>query len=347
MIIMAEITTKTQMEKIRGFEKGFMAIHLINLGDKLGIWEALNKNKAGLTTAELASQLHLHEPYLKFWCQTAYHMEILDSDGDGRFRLQPFLEEILGDKSHVRNYLANISADVDLIGKGMMDQGVGCFQTGDSLKSFADFESSRMAYATTKNIYLAFLFMILPKHEWLNNLLKEGVRVLDVGCGDGSLVIQLAQAFPQSRFVGINPDGYGIEMARAAINELGLGDRVSVEQVGGETLTYKDEFDLVSMVVTLHEIFPPFRKAAMEKVYQALKPGGTLLILDFPYPSKLEDFRNPMYDYAILDQFYEMCIGTIHLNVEEQNDLIRQVGFNSLNRVSIGKGMFDFVTAKK
>src|SRR4030042_2022074 len=291
MIIMAEITTKTQMEKIRGFEKGFMAIHLINLGDKLGIWEALNKNKAGLTTAELASQLHLHEPYLKFWCQTAYHMEILDSDGDGRFRLQPFLEEILGDKSHVRNYLANISADVDLIGKGMMDQ--------------------------------------------------------EVGCGDGSLVIQLAQAFPQSRFVGINPDGYGIEMARAAINELGLGDRVSVEQVGGETLTYKDEFDLVSMVVTLHEIFPPFRKAAMEKVYQALKPGGTLLILDFPYPSKLEDFRNPMYDYAILDQFYEMCIGTIHLNVEEQNDLIRQVGFNSLNRVSIGKGMFDFVTAKK
>jgi hypothetical protein len=53
------------------------------------------------------------------------------------------------------------------------------------------------------------------------------------------------------------------------------------------------------------------------------------------------------HDYAILDQFYEMFIGTVHLNVEEQNELIRQVGFDSLNRVSIGKGMFDFVTAKK
>ena len=344
---MAEITPKTQMEKIRGFEKGFMAIHLINLGNKLGIWEALNKNKTGLTTTELAAQLHLYEPYLKFWCQTAYNMEILDSDGDGRFRLQSFLDEILGDKSHVRNYLANIAVVVDQVGKGMVDLGVGCFRTGEIVRAYTDFESSRMTYATTKNIYLAFLFMILPKHEWLNNLMKEGVRFLDVGCGDGSLVIQLALAFPQSRFVGINPDGYGIEMARAAIVELGLGDRVSVEQVGGEALTYKDEFDLISMVVALHEILPPFRKTAMEKVYQALKPGGTLLILDFPYPSKLEDFRNPMYDYGILDQFYEMCIGTVHLNVEEQDYLLNQVDFKDLKRVAIGKGMFDFITATK
>jgi SAM-dependent methyltransferase len=344
-----EITPKTQMEKIRRFEKGFMALHLINLGDKLGILEALHKNKEGLTVPDLAAQLHLHEPYLKFWCQTAYHMEILDSDGDGRFRFQPFLDEILGDRNHVRNYLANIAMDVDLIGKAMMDQGVGCFRTGEPMKAYTDFESSQMTYAMTKNIYLIFLFMILPKHEWLNNLLKEGGKVLDVGCGDGSLVTQLAQAFPLNRFVGINPDKYGIEMARAAIAELGLEDRVSVEQFGGEALTYKGEFDLISLVVTLHEILPPFRKAVMEKVYQGLKPGGTLLILDMPYPSKLEDFRNPMHNYAILDQFYEMFIGTIHLNVEEQNDLIQQVGLNNLNRtrVSFGSGMFDFITAKK
>jgi SAM-dependent methyltransferase len=274
-------------------------------------------------------------------------MEILDSDGNGRFRLQSFLDEILGDKSHVRNYLANIATVVNLIGKGLMDQGVGCFRTGEPVKAYTDFESSRMVYAQTKNIYLAFLFMILPKHEWLNNLLKEGVRFLDVGCGDGSLIIQLAQAFPQSQFIGINQDGYGIEMARAAIAESGLRDRVSVEQVGGEALTFKEEFDLISMVVTLHEVLPPFRKAAMEKVYQSLKPGGTLLILDLPYPSKLEDFRNPMYDYAILDQFYEMCIGTVHLNVEEQDYLLHQVGFKDLKRVAIGKGMFDFITAIK
>jgi ubiquinone/menaquinone biosynthesis C-methylase UbiE len=343
---MEEVTAKTQMEKIRRFEKGFMAMHLINLGEKVGILEELNKYSAGLTTADLAARLQLHEPYLKTWCQTAYHLEILDCDDQRRFRLQPFLNEILGDKNHVRNYLANIAIDVDLSGSSI-DQAFHFFRTGEVIKGYTNPEVSKMLYATTKNIYLAFLFMILPKNEQLKNLFNDGIKLLDIGCGDGSLIIQLAQAFPQSRFVGINPDGNGIEMANATIAQQSLKDRVSVEHIGGEAITYKDEFDLISMVVTLHEIIPGIRKTVMEKAYQALKTGGSLLILDFPYPSKLEDFRNPIYDYGILDQFYESCIGTVHLNVEEQNNLIRQVGFNNINRLTIGKGMFDFITASK
>ena len=103
---MEEVSTKTQMAKIRNFEKGFMATHLINLGAKLGIFEILNENKKGLTVPEMASRLGLHEPYLKIWCQTAYNFEILDGDEQGRFMLQPFLNEILGDKNHFRSYLA-------------------------------------------------------------------------------------------------------------------------------------------------------------------------------------------------------------------------------------------------
>jgi hypothetical protein len=34
--IMEEVSTKTQMAKIRNFERGFMATHLINIGDKVG-----------------------------------------------------------------------------------------------------------------------------------------------------------------------------------------------------------------------------------------------------------------------------------------------------------------------
>ena len=105
---MQEVSSKTQMAKIRNFEKGFMATHLINIGAKAGIFEALNENKDGLTIPELASKLGLHEPYLKIWCQTAYHFEILDGDENGRFSLQPFLDEILGDKSHFKNYLTSL-----------------------------------------------------------------------------------------------------------------------------------------------------------------------------------------------------------------------------------------------
>jgi ubiquinone/menaquinone biosynthesis C-methylase UbiE len=343
---MEEISSKTQMAKIRNFEKGFIATHLVNLGAKLGIFEALNENQDGLTLPVLAAKLGIHEPYLKIWCQTAYHFEILDSDGKGRFMLQPYLDEILGDKNHFRNYLANIAMDVDLIGEGFRGSA-GAFRTGNPFPIYDTAEFSEMVYESTKNIALAFLFMIFPKNEHLKQMIEKGIRFLDIGCGNGSLVIQLAQAFGNSTFVGIGPDANGIKSAKSTISELELEGRVSVEHLGGEKLPYQDEFDMISMVVTLHEIPPAVRKETVENAYRALKQDGYLLVLDFPYPSQFEDFRNPMYNYGILDQFYEICAGSVHLTVEEQNDLLTAAGFKDIQRTPVGRGMFDFITAGK
>jgi len=344
---MEEVSSKTQMAKIRSFERGFMATHLINIGHKVGVFEKLNEKKEeGSTVAELASELGVHEPYLKFWCQTAYHFELLNCDDQGKYKLQPFLDEILGDKSHFRNYLANITMDVDLLGTGLVEAHE-YFKTGKTIESFNEPEISRIAYETTNNIYLAFLFMILPKNEHLKEQLDRGIKFLDIGCGNGSLIIQFANAFPNSKFVGISPDVYGIDTAKDKIAELGLEERVSVEAIGGENLTYKDGFDMVSMVVTLHEISPDIRESVVEKTYQALKSGGYIMILDFPYPSNFKDLRNPIYEYAILDQFYETAMGTVHLNNNEQNELLTKTGFRDIQRMPVGKGMFDFITAVK
>jgi ubiquinone/menaquinone biosynthesis C-methylase UbiE len=343
---MEEISAKTQMAKIRNFEKGFIATHLVNLGAKLGIFEALNENKDGLTLPVLAAKLGVHEPYLKIWCQTAYHFEILDSDEKGRYILQPYLDEILGDKNHFRNYLANIVMDVDLIGEGFRGSA-GAFRTGNPYPIYSSPEFSEMVYESTKNIALAFLFMIFPKNEHLKQLLEKGIRFLDIGCGNGSLIIQLAQAFGNSTFVGIGPDVNGIQSAKSTISQLELDGRVSVEYLGGEKLPYKDDFEMVSMVVTLHEIPPAVRKKAVKNAYRALKPDGHLLVLDFPYPSKLEDFREPMYNYGILDQFYEISAGSVHLTNEQQDEILSAAGFKSIQRMPIGKGMFEFITATK
>ena len=343
---MEEVSAKTQMTKIRNFEKGFMATHLINIGAEAGILEALNENKDGLTVPELASRLGLHEPYLKIWCQTAYHFEILDGDEKGRFILQPFLDEILGDKNHFRNYLANIVMDVNLIGKGMLE-ATAHLKKGEPSESYNSPEFSEMVYEPTKNIALAFLFMILPKNEHLKERLEKGINYLDIGCGNGMLIIQFAQSFANSKFLGVSPDIHGIEAAKATISHLGLEERVSVKHMGGEDLTYKDEFDMVSMVVTLHEIPPEVRNKVVEKAYQVLKKDGYLMVLDFPYPSNLEDHRNPTYDYGVLDQFYEIVAGSVHLNNDEQNEILAQAGFKNIQRMPIGKGMFDFITAVK
>ena len=343
---MAELSSGKQMAKIRNFEKGFMATHLINLGAKLGIFESLNENKEGIAVSDLASTLGLHEPYVKIWCQTAYYFEILDADDQGRFKLQPFLDEILGDKTHFKNYLANISLSADLVGP-WFPEIPGYFRTGKTMAVFDSAEVSEGVYETSKNIPLVFLFMIFPKLEHLKQSLEQGIKLLDIGCGNGNLIIQLAQTFKNSTFAGVGLDGFGIEAAKKTIAKLGLEQQISVENMGGEDITYSEEFDMATMVVTLHEILPEVREKVVEKIYQALKSGGKLLVLDMVYPSTLEDFRNPACDYGVLDQFYEACIGTVHLNPEEQDELLTKVGFKNIQRMPIGKGMFDFLMVEK
>jgi SAM-dependent methyltransferase len=104
---------------------------------------------------------------------------------------------------------------------------------------------------------------------------------------------------------------------------------------------------MVNMALTLHEIPPKVREGVVQKAYDALKPGGYFLVLDLPYPSRIEDFRNPIYDYGILDQCYEIFIGTEHLSTPEQDALLSEAGFINLKRMPIGRGMFDFITASK
>ena len=334
------------MAKIRGFERGFMAIHLLNLGRELGFFEVLHEATNGITVSDMASKLGVHEPYLKIWCQTAYHFEVLDCDDQGRFKFQPFLDEILGDKTSFKNYLGNISLDI-FVGQGMKD-APDYFRSGDQMEIYQSPEISQMAYQGSKNIYLVYLFMIFPKNETLDQLFKSGIRFMDIGCGDGGLIVQLAQNFQNSLFAGVNPDPFGIEEAQKKIDQANLSDRVSVQNIRGENLTAENEFDVVNMTLTLHEIIPPtLRPDVLKAAFRALKPGGYLLILDFPYPSNLKEFRDPHYEAGIFDQFYESVMGTVHLSTDQQTELLSQIGFKDIQRVSIGKGMFEFVTATK
>jgi hypothetical protein len=54
-----------------------------------------------------------------------------------------------------------------------------------------------------------------------------------------------------------------------------------------------------------------------------------------------------MYAYGVLDQFYEICAGTVHLTNVQQDQLLSAAGFKNIQRMPIGKGMFDFITATK
>jgi ubiquinone/menaquinone biosynthesis C-methylase UbiE len=101
--------------------------------------------------------------------------------------------------------------------------------------------------------------MIIPSIPELKERLDAGIKVLDVGCGGGDLMIQLAKDFPRCSFVGTEIDRFVIEDTRRHLEDNGVEDRTSVTLVDAASMEYDGEFDLVNMAVVLHEIRPNTR----------------------------------------------------------------------------------------
>jgi len=343
-----EISGRTQLKRVRDYERGLLATHIIHMGAKLGIFDVLQQEPEGITSMDLASRLELGEVYVKSWCEAAYHFEILDCEEGARFRFAPHMDEVLGDSSSVRYYMWNNALTVEIFGKAFYaPQTWELVRSGETVPSLYPPELSEIASGLTQNIYLAFEYIIFPQYDHLKQRLEQGASFLDIGCGWANLICQLARLYPMSIFIGVDPDTYAIEAAEKTIAERGLDHRVRVEQARGEDIAYEAEFDLVSMVVSLHEILPAVREQAVARAYAALRPGGHLLVLDFPYPNRIEDFRDPAYSFAIYDQFFERFGGIAHLTNAERDSLLLGAGFADLSKTTIGKGMFELVVAKK
>lgn len=155
----------------------------------------------------------------------------------------------------------------------------------------------------------------------------------------------MAKIFTNSRFTGVDPSQYGINIAAKKIEQLGLTDRVFVENLGGEKLPYKEKFEIACMTVVFHELNPSIRFKALENTYNALKKDGHLIIFDFSYPERIDDFKNPDYGSAIIHQFNETSLGAVFLTHTEQKEMFAKVGFKDIQRIAL-KGI-DIINAVK
>jgi len=348
MNAMAEITLDEQTAKLEDYEKGFLAVYLVNAGVVLGLFEKLSTSEVGIGPDALAGELGLHEPYVRLWCQTAYHFEILDCDEDGRFRLAPHMGTLLTDTENPY-YFGHRARFMVSHWTRLLKSHPEYYRSGDT--HFWDAlgqEFSRDAKALTSNIVpLAYRFMIIPAIPGLKERLDAGMKVLDVGCGAGHLMIQLAKDYPNCRFVGVEVDRFAVEDAQRYMEDNGVEDRASALLVDAASMDYDREFDLVNMAVVLHEMRPGTRPRSMANCYRALKDSGEIVIFDFAYPERLEDFRKPQYAPGVKDQFFEVTWGTEHLPLLARHQLLLEVGFKEPTTIPLFGGPIEVTYARK
>ena len=131
----------------------------------------------------------------------------------------------------------------------------------------------------------------IPALEGVEARLKAGAHVADVGCGHGASTVIMAQAYPESSFVGFDYHEPSIEHARNAAKQAGVGDRVRFETARAQSFP-GDGYDLVAMFDCLHDMGDPVGAAA--HVRASLKSDGTWLIVEPFANDRLEDNLNPV-----------------------------------------------------
>ena len=341
-----DITADSQVARVFEWRRGFNTIHLIDLGIRVGLFKALME-APGSSAEQLADKLSLHAPFVATWCATAYGMELLDADEGPRYRLAPFFDSILASPGHPRYLGGYVRLGTDVAAEDFK-RCAQALRTGE-VKPFQgrgdDF--AQAVAESTWGLQVVTVKKILPGLDGLAARLEAGGTVLEVGCGTGNLLVQLAKAFPRAQVVGVDIDADSLALARGRIDKAGLSDRAQARQGSVGTAVPPSSVDAVVMVEVLHEIAPRLRPAVIKECGAALRSGGWMLIVDETYPSTLEELRRPEFRFPLMTGFEEMLWGNVLPTRAEQEKLLGDAGLTgAIDRTVIGEGFTVLATKK-
>jgi ubiquinone/menaquinone biosynthesis C-methylase UbiE len=110
--------------------------------------------------------------------------------------------------------------------------------------------------------------------------LRAGHRVLDIGCGTGTLAVLIKRRYPEVEVVGIDPDPKAL--ARAASKARRAALSIQLDRGFADELPYAEgSFDRVFSSFMLHHVEGDAKAATLREVRRVLKPGARLHLLDF------------------------------------------------------------------
>jgi ubiquinone/menaquinone biosynthesis C-methylase UbiE len=131
----------------------------------------------------------------------------------------------------------------------------------------------------------------IPALDEVEDKLRAGARVADIGCGLGASTILLAKEYPNSHFHGSDYHDESIEIARKRAADAGVAHRITFEVAAADAYSGTG-YDLATTFDCLHDMGDPL--AAARHVREALSPDGTWLVVE-PYAGdSVADNLNPV-----------------------------------------------------
>lgn len=263
---------------------------MVVIGETLGLYKAL---KAGpLTPAQLAAKTGTDERYVREWLSSqAASGYVTYNAATETFGLTVEQAFALTDETSPAYIpgafelaIGSLVAVPRLIDAFRTGKGMGWHEHHEGVFHGCE-KFFRPGYAA--NLVSSWI----PALDGVEDKLKTGARVADVGCGHGASTILMAAAYPRSEFVGFDYHEGSIAAARVSAQKAGVADRTRFEVSKAKEYPGND-YDFVTMFDCLHDMGDPAGAAA--HVRQSLKSDGHWMIVEPFANDTLADNLNPV-----------------------------------------------------
>ncbi len=339
------------MEKLEAFVGkmlndlgGANSIATVRIGGRLGLFQALHEGGAA-TSAELAERAGgLGERYVREWlmAQTANGYVSYDPEAKN-FYMTPEQAMVFVVKDSPVFMLGAFDLAAALVEAEPKVEAA--FRSGEGVR-WGD--SAGCLFCATGDFFRpGYVNNIvqnwLPALDGVGERLQAGAKVADIGCGVGFSTLLMAEAFPNTTFVGYDFHEPSIEEARRHAEKHGVADRVRFEAVAAKDID-EGEFDLITMFDALHDMGDPAGCAGHMR--RILKDDGAWMIVEPIAGDNLEDNLNPVgrlyYNGSTmlcvptsLDQEVGLGLGA-QAGEARLSEVIRAGGFGNVRRAAEG-----------
>ncbi len=266
---------------------------LVYIGQKLGLYKAIAA-AGSVTPTELAQQTSTNERYVREWLINQAAGGYVEYDAaSGRYSMTPEQTTALTDETSP--FFVGGGFFVIKAMTGAVEQIESYFRKGGGML-WGDhhpdlFVGTEKFFRPGYSAHLVASW--IPSLTGVDDKLKAGARVADVGCGHGSSTILMAQAYPNSRFWGFDNHEHSINTARRRAEDAGVADRVTFALANASELPPVDGgYDLVTFFDCLHDMGDPV--GATKRAAEVLARDGSALIVEPMAGNTVEENLNPI-----------------------------------------------------
>jgi SAM-dependent methyltransferase len=275
----------------------------MGVGYRLGLFDVMDRMNAPASADAIAREAELSPRYVQEWlgvmaCGGIVAVSTAEPEGAALFRLPPAHGDLLASRAGNAN-LGVYTQEIPLLTASAMEAVVAAFRSGGGIgyAHYPDFHAfmSELADAKHRQVLVG---TFLPAIEGGNLVrrLQQGIAVCDLGCAEGLAAMLMAQAFPRSRFTGVDLSAPAISRAVAAAREMGLAnlDFICADAAGLHADPWwRSRFDFVCAFDAIHDQGRPAE--ALRSVLAMLRPGGLFCMVDIAAGSRLaSNLGHPM-----------------------------------------------------